>query len=71
MDGKELFREAVRKRLKMVPLEGRRTWNQAELWRWWLIARNEDPQVTSGDVDVAWLRVKRVCADLMGPQAQE
>lgn len=67
----EQFRDAVRQRLKLVPLESRRNWNQAELFRWWLVARNEDPQCTSGDVDVAWYRVKRICADLLGPQASE
>ena len=70
--GKELVREvSLRERLKLVPLESRRNWNQAELFRWWLVARDEDPLITSGDVDVAWLRVKRLCADLMGPLARE
>lgn len=70
--GKELVREvSLRERLKLVPLQSRRNWNQAELFRWWLIARDADPQITSGDVDVAWLRVKRLCADLLGPQARE
>ena len=70
--GKELVREvSLRERLKLVPLESRRNWNPAELFRWWLVARDEDPLITSGDVDVAWLRVKRLCADLMGPLARE
>lgn len=67
---KEDFKEAVRGKLKKVPLETRKLWNDNDLFVWWSRARAEDSYLTwekcSGDV---WQWVPGMCSDLIGKDA--
>lgn len=67
---KQAFRTAVRDRLRQVPLEARKTWNETNLLTWWREAQAADPHLTweraPGDV---WQHVKGMCRDLMGKDA--
>jgi hypothetical protein len=67
---KEDFRNALRDKLTKVPLEVRKTWNDTDLFAWWLKARAEDSYLTweraHGDI---WQYVPGMCRDLTGPDA--
>jgi hypothetical protein len=68
---KETFRKIVRDRLKQMPVESRRSWDQNSLFGWWLEESSKDPNVTSGRAaGELWMQVKATCMDLIGPQAQ-
>lgn len=67
---KEDFKRAVREKLKHVPLETRKQWNDTDLFVWWCKAKTEDSYLTwelcPGDV---WQWVKGICGDLIGQNA--
>lgn len=43
---KKEFEQAVRNKLRKVPLETRMTWKDADLFLWWLKAKAEDSYLT-------------------------
>ena len=68
---KEDFKAAVRGKLKNVPLETRKLWNNTDLFVWWSQARAEDSYLTwekcpGSDV---WQWVPGMCSDLIGKDA--
>lgn len=64
---KEDFKQSLRNKLKLIPIETRREWSGHDLFLWWLHARAEDPYLTwencPGDV---WQFVHGMCSDLVG-----
>jgi hypothetical protein len=67
---KDAYRDALRLRLRGVPLETRRKWNETDLMVWWNRERQKDTYLTweraPGD---PWQHVKGMCSDLIGPKA--
>lgn len=67
---KEDFKEAVRGKLKKVPLETRKLWSDTDLFVWWSQAKAQDSYLTwekcPGDV---WQWVPGMCRDLIGKDA--
>ena len=67
---KEEFRQALRDKLSRVSLQERMTWNDTNLFRWWLAAKAGDSYLTwercSGDV---WQHVPGMCSDLIWQNA--
>ena len=67
---KEDFRNRLRDKLGKVSPEMRKTWNDTDLYVWWVTARAEDSYLTweraHGDV---WQYVPGMCRDLIGPNA--
>lgn len=68
---KEDFKEAVRGKLRNVPLETRRLWSSTDLLEWWKQAKANDSYLSwekcpGGDV---WQWVRGMCSDLIGKDA--
>jgi hypothetical protein len=67
---KEDFKRAVQEKLRRVPLETRKQWNDTDLFVWWGNAKAEDSYLTwercPGDV---WQWVKGICDNLIGKNA--
>ena len=67
---KEDYREALRDRLRRVPVETRRAWTHTDLMMWWIQEREKDSYLkwerAPGD---PWQHVKGMCDDLIGPKA--
>ena len=67
---KEDFKKALRDKLRKIPLETRKKWNETDLLGWWGKAQTEDSYLTweraPGDV---WQHVKGMCRDLIGTNA--
>lgn len=40
------FEAALRSKLRAVPVETRKTWNDTDLYIWWLDAKNSDSYLT-------------------------
>lgn len=68
---KEDFQNRLHDRLRKVPLETRRQWNETDLLIWWGQAVAEDSYLTweraTGGI---WQHVKSMCRDLIGPNAR-
>jgi hypothetical protein len=67
---KEDFKQELRAKLRKVPFETRKEWNDTDLFIWWGQAREADSYLTwdgcPGDV---WQRVPGMCKDLIGKSA--
>jgi len=67
---KEDFKQALREKLKKVPIETRKEWTSTNLFTWWVQAKDEDSYLTwercPGDV---WQSVPGMCKDLYGKGA--
>ena len=68
---KEDFKLAVQGKLRMVPLETRKQWNDTNLLVWWGKTKAEDSYLTwercpGNDV---WQWVPGMCRDLIGKDA--
>jgi hypothetical protein len=67
---REEFRNAVRDKVRKIPLETRKSWREIDLLMWWQGAKNEDSYLTLdrsyGDV---WQEVRAMCRDLFGDSA--
>lgn len=67
---KHEFQEAVRERLRKVPLDTRKTWSENQLFIWWLEAKSQDSYlVWDRCPSDLWQSVKGMCHDLIGPNA--
>jgi hypothetical protein len=68
---KQQFRKAVRDKLRQVPLEIRKTWNETNLFVWWTAARAVDSYLTweRAPGDAVWQHVKLMCGELIGREA--
>ena len=64
------FRDAVRAALREVALDSRATWDESDLSRWFFAERSKNTvlQRYDGDGD-PWQHLKRMCSDLIGPNA--
>lgn len=69
MEKKE-FTQALRDKLREIPLETRKTWKTSDLLVWWMDARAKDSYLTwescHGDL---WQYVSGTCSDLIGKKA--
>ena len=67
---KEDFKQALRQRIKEVPLETRKKWTGTELLIWWGQTKAKDSYLTwekcPGD---PWQWVSVMCNDLIGNEA--
>lgn len=67
---KEEFCNAVRNKLREIPLETRRKWKDIDLMSWWQKVKAKDSYLTweraHGDI---WQHVKGMCKDLIGSKA--
>jgi hypothetical protein len=68
---KQQFKKAVRDKLRQVPLEIRKTWNETNLFVWWTAARAADSYLTweRAPGDHVWQHVKVMCGELIGRDA--
>ena len=61
------FEQAVREKLKKIPLESRKQWNNTDLLIWWTEARAEDSYLTwEGCRGDAWQWVPEICRGMIG-----
>lgn len=67
---KSEFEKAVRQELRRVSVDTRRTWDETDLFGWWMRTTSSHPQITwdrcRGD---PWQTVKGICNDLIGDRA--
>jgi predicted ATPase len=64
------FRDAVRVRLRKVPVEDRSRWTDSNLYAWWLATQSGDSKlsVDNGRGKI-WQSVRILVKDLIGPDA--
>ncbi len=64
------FRQALRDKLRKVPLTARQKWNDTDLLVWWQLAKSEDSYLTwDGCCGDLWQSVPGMCQDLVGKNA--
>jgi hypothetical protein len=66
---KDEFIRELRAELRMVPVEARRQWTNADLFDWWLRVSSENPNLRWGG-PLDWQQVHRLCIDMIGEQAE-
>jgi hypothetical protein len=67
---KEEFKKAVSAKLKKIPLEDRREWDETNLLGWWSKAKADDSRLNCGSSGASdWELVEMCTRDLIGKDA--
>jgi hypothetical protein len=67
---KDEFARALRDRLRKMPLDNRRGWDETRLLEWWTREKSGDTYLRwERDSGNPWKTVLAICRDMIGPDA--